>query len=494
MNDPELILLKRRQVDLLKKKVAAIKNFGLPFYRPWGKQEQFHRAGTKYKKRLFRAGNRSGKSVAGAAEDVAWLVGARTWLPQSDPAHKGGLREPPVKGLVITTDWDIVDTVWTSDRNASPGKLWGFLPKNQVKYAKRNSSGVIADIGLENGSVLRFDTVKSWLANPQGSESADWDFIHVDEPCPKAMFVANARGLMDRDGAFWFTLTPLSEWWINDLFFPGDETTWSVTASSNENPYLPKEALESFLSLLSEDEVQCRLHGLPLHLAGLVYKEFDAQRHLLKWEKLSGLGWTSPTRPPKSWPVYFYIDPHPRTPTCILFLTVDPQDRMYVFYDFFKAATIKELCEEFLSFVEGMRVLRGRIDPYAYINDPITGSNMAEDFAKHGVFVEKAVKDLDRGILAVKQAFREDRLFIGEAARRTLWEIQRYCWDSSADHLNKPVDKDDHAMECLYRAVLDFPRWIEEDGGRYNFPVAEEAFTSPQLEWYDFSYVSTSSS
>jgi hypothetical protein len=38
-----------------------------------------------------------------------------------------------------------------------------------------------------------------------GSESSDWDFLHIDEPCPRDMYVANARGLIDRGGSDWFT-------------------------------------------------------------------------------------------------------------------------------------------------------------------------------------------------------------------------------------------------------------------------------------------------
>jgi len=33
-----------------------------------------------------------------------------------------------------------------------------------------------------------------------GSESSDFDFVHVDEPCPEPMYKAAARGLIDRNG------------------------------------------------------------------------------------------------------------------------------------------------------------------------------------------------------------------------------------------------------------------------------------------------------
>jgi hypothetical protein len=146
----------------------------------------------------------------GAAEDCAWLLHERPWYPPNHLARTGGIPQHPVKGLVITIDWDMVDAIWTSERGTE-GKIWKFLPPELIKSKKRNHSGAIDTVECTNGSLLKFDTVKSYMANPMGSESFDWDFIHVDEPSPEGMFKAQARGLVDRRGSAWFTLTPLRE-------------------------------------------------------------------------------------------------------------------------------------------------------------------------------------------------------------------------------------------------------------------------------------------
>jgi len=39
---------------------------------------------------------------------------------------------------------------------------------------------------------------------------------------------------------------------------------------------------------------------------------------------------------------------------------------------------------------------------------------------------------------------------------RFLWEVNRYSWDKD----NKPVDKDDHMMECFYRLNLEDLRFL----------------------------------
>ena len=56
------------------------------------------------------------------------------------------------------------------------------------------------------------------MANPMGLESSQWDWIHVDEPIPEAMWNAVSRGLMDTGGSAWFTCTPIAEQWINLKF------------------------------------------------------------------------------------------------------------------------------------------------------------------------------------------------------------------------------------------------------------------------------------
>lgn len=488
MSEIDLILLKRKELELRQKRLALRKSFGLAFYRPHEKQSQFHEAGVKYKRRMARAGNRFGKSTLGVAEDCSWLLGYRPWLPEDHPAYRGGIPQHPIKLLIITTDWSKVDEVFTSQRggdNGEPeGKLWKFLPQGFVKKVHRGHGGVINVIECANGSVARFDTVRSYLNDPQGTESSDWDAIHVDEPCPEGMWKSASRGLMDRDGSAWFTLTPLTEMWINDMFFPeelGGEArpnVWAVTGSTYDNPHLPKSAIEEFERSLTDEERQCRLHGLPLHLAGLIYKQFDRNVHVLREPPLGWNGW----EPPLSWPRYFYIDPHPQTPHCVLFLTVGPDHRRYYYRDLFKHCSIEELASLVRETLGKGRVIRGRIDPCAYINDPITLTNMAEELGRHGVFVEKASKAREQGTLRVQgELAKRDihnlpvMLFTPEC-RRTLWEIQRYCWDEKE---NKPIDKDDHAMECLYRAELDDPVWIEEQTAVLDMP--DLAITSADL-------------
>ncbi len=488
-DDPEVLLLKRQRATLLKRKLELVKRFGLAYYRPFPKQDAFHRAGVRFKRRMIRSGNRYGKSTMGCAEDCAWFMNERSWYAESDSARRGGIPQHPTKILTITTDWDKVDEIWTSQK-ADGGKVWKMLPKDVVKSVRRNHTGAIDMIEGVNKSVWRFDTVKSFKANPLGSESSDWDLIHVDEPCPEDMFKASARGLVDRGGSAIFTLTPLTEFWINDYFFPQDtggqlrDSVWADTGSIYDNPYLLKDAIAEFEALLTEDEKQCRLYGIPLHLSGLIYKEFSWDKHVLKDLPL---GWTSYENPPLDYTIYTAVDPHPQTPHAVLYCALNALGQKFYFVDTFRHCSIADLSADIRRVHFGRHALWTKVDPIAYINDPITETNMAYEFERHGVCVERATKDLSTGILKVQEmlAAPAGQTFFTPACRRTLWEIQRYCWDEKE---NRPLDKDDHMMENLYRLELSGMRYVPREDPS-NKPVEDEAIVGrPNLDLRDISF------
>jgi hypothetical protein len=468
----EAALLRKRELELEKKRTELVKRNGIAFYKPHPGQDRFHRAGDK-KFRMVRCGNRYGKSTMGCAEDVAWLIGKRPWYIEGDPARYAGLPQRAVKGLVITTDWDKVREVWSGDS----GKLWTFLPAGSVKSTRRNHSGAVDEIVLNNGSILRFDTVQSFKKDPQGSESSDWDFVHIDEPCPELMFVAAARGLVDRGGSAWFTLTPLHEFWINDLFFPQKGTKpkfepsqiWAMQGNTRENPHLTAAGIEAFTALLTPDEIECRLNGIPLELSGLVYKQFNYEKHVLTKPPR---GWGGFDDPPRDYVVHVAIDTHPQTPHAVLFVAVNQLGQRFIYDELFVKTDAESLANLILMKLHGRVHGDIKCEPAAWINDPVTESCLAEEFGKHGLYVQKASKAKTFGILKMQGEFRkEGSIYINPQCQRFLWELNRYAFDKE----NKPADKDDHLMECMYRIFINDPQWYDEQSD--NTAVADQAIT-----------------
>lgn len=449
---------------------------GLLFYEPFPKQDLFHAAGMK-KRRYVRTGNRFGKSTLGSAEDCAWALGYRPWYPEGDERRYIGIPQHSTVGLIIVADWDKAKEIFTNPvEGQGKGKLFKFLPKDSIVRAPTNQAGVIDEIHVKckwgGVSVIKLDTVKSFKSNPMGQESSDWDWIHVDEPCPKEMWIANSRGLIDREGSAWFTCTPINEAWINDMFLPRkalrkevtgaiemDENSWMITGSSYDNPHLSRVALALFEKDLTEEEKQCRIRGIPLALAGLVYKEFTDDVHTLK---TLPKGWDSWTRPPEGYTFRVYVDPHPQTPHAVLFTATSPYGPVFVWHEIFRACLIVDLCDMINSVMLGYHIESILCDPSAFIESPIDDKSMADVFVENGLMVEKAPKDLQRGILET-QAFLGARIrtplgtvvpkvYFAPHLSETLWEFDHYEWD--AKKKNKPVDKHDHMMENLYRMVI----------------------------------------
>ena len=490
----DLVLL-RKKVELAQKRVQLQQSFGLMFYKPHKKQKEFHEA-AHFRFRLLRCGNRFGKSDSGVGEDLAFALGERPWLDKDDPMRYHGIPKHPTKGLVVAADDDKVDEIFTGDgRKGHVGKIWKKIPKDLIiGTPKRSSSGTITSMrikGLYGESVIDFDTRAAFKNNPMGAESSDYDWCHVDEPIEEAHWKAILRGLTDRAGKAWFTCTLLEQPWISDFFFEdvkfqrqeqyeffsetGRPVKWVMTGSIYDNPYLSQEAIEDFLNTLTEEERACRISGLPLYLAGLVYKEFQHEKHVM--QELPP-GWKAYDSPPLDYTIDFSIDPHPRTPHAVLFAATSKKGKSYIYDEIFMNGTAESLAKEILPRLVGRNVNTRIMDPSAFVEDQRNKSVFASDLLQHGVFgVEKAPKDLNRGITATKQAWVAGDLKVSPLCRTFLWEIGRYAWaDKNGVPVNKPVDKDDHMMENLYRLVLRGLNYV--DPGKYSDRVDEEEISA----------------
>lgn len=477
------LLLARRELQLTKRLIELRRENELQFYVPHEKQAKFHGAAS-FHYRYARTGNRFGKSEMGAAEDISFALGYRPWIPEGNPLRTLGIPPYPTKGLIITTDWDKSTEVFTETADGpTKGKLFKYIPKSAlIGTPGKNHSGAIDTIRVRHisggTSVIRLDTVKSFKQNPLGSESGDNDWVHVDEPIPVEMYRAIIRGLIDRDGRVWFTCTPLTEPWIDETFLPDMENQsqdiivgevihgdfWMMTGSTNDNPHNSADAIERVMSQYPEEEQETRRSGTPKAYFGLVYgHEFDWPIHV---RKDAPAGWKNWNTPPSNFTKRFAIDYHPRKPHHVMFIATSPGEYQFIYAEVFLSCLMHELVAEIrLNLgLEGSTV-PGLIDPLAATPNRVTDITPLEEVLRLGLPVIPATKDPHNGILKVKELLKSrDRrgspmLTINSACRRTLMEISRgYIWDGET---NKPVKKNDDAMENLYRLCLQGLHYIE---------------------------------
>jgi hypothetical protein len=467
------LLLLRQQREMLAKKLAHKQKNGLLYYEPTDKQKAFHEAGAS-RRRYVRTGNRWGKSTAGTAEDISWARGFRVWYPEGDERRTLGIPKRAVKGVLLVQDWDKASEIFTNQQQgAGLGKFFKLLPEEWFAGVEKNNTGQICKVLIKSIyggiSMIFIDTVKSFLSNPAGHESSDWDFIHVDEPIPEAMWEAYSRGLIDRGGFAWFLCTPITEMWINDYFFPdgqirskfddglsiAGESKWLITGSTYDNTHLSEEDIQQFKADIPKEHWETRISGKPKALSGTIYTEFDPNLHCY-----SGVpfGWTSHTEPPSNYTIRVALDPHGMaTPHAVTFCATSPFGTTYFYKEIYESVLSKVLAQMV------MQQLSNRVphvvlcDRHAFVEHPNDGRCMVDDFELEGLSVQPADKDLSRGILNVQAKLAErDRsgrpvLLFSPTLTEHMREFDRYVFDPRT---GKPAAKaPDHMMENLYRLV-----------------------------------------
>jgi hypothetical protein len=511
----------RAEQERLRRVRQLRQDYGIDFYRPHWKQDKFHLAADKTG-RYCRTGNRGGKTKCGAAEDVAWLIGGRVWYKHSFDVLDGdrnvwrhhvgrqnhefitkGIPAYPVKGLLLVNDWDKATEIFTNRAGSYEawGELFKLIPRESLGRPHVSRGGHVDQIPVKRltefgggESVLYVDTVESYKHANMSAESSAWDFFHLDEPCPRPMFVAHKRGLVDRNGRFWVNCTPISEMWINDEFVPprqhivktapeglefeklaeGGGSRFMITWSMHDNPYNSKEAIAEFEAGLNREERECRLYGLPLNQAGLIYKEFIFDAHVLC--DLPA-GWKNFASPPKDYTVRVWWDYHIRLPQAVLFVATDPKGVVFVYDELFEENLIEPVACKVLEKTDGYFVAEMEIDPLAIVPHPVTDESIVDELAKYELYFEPASKDLALGInkvrerLSERDPFGHPTIYFSPHLGQTLFEFTHYVYDPVK---NVPRDENNHMMENLYRAVLNGLEYIEppEEGDYERKPFA----------------------
>lgn len=484
MFDPRQIA----ELEALRTLERLQRDYALFNYKPHEKQEIFHRHGDK-KRRYLRTGNRFGKSTCGSAEDAAWAIGERPWMAKDDPDRFKGIPQRPTKGLILVADWDKAREIFTCMEEGQKGKLMQWIPVDRLMTPKKNQSGEIDCIPVKSiwggTSLIYIDTVASFKHNPLSQESSQWDWIHVDEPIPKDMWEAAGRGLIDTGGSAWFTCTPITEQWINEYFLPASKMRksfelgethdefperWVMTGSTYDNTTLEKENVDLYANSLNIKDRQARIYGIPKASTGLVYHNFAMEKHV--YNELP-LGWKDFDDPPSDYTIRVVIDTHVRTEQTAQFWATAPTGEAFCWQEIFADCYINTFCEAILEVLNGRNPYLCVIDQSAFIANPVDGSCLADIFYSYGINVQRATKELKTGIQKARQALEATRFYtiagrkveLGlirfcSSCTETIREFFLYTWQKEKE---KPVDKDDHMMECFYRAVSHGLEWVSPD-------------------------------
>lgn len=441
-------------------------------YKPHDKQHKFH--SSRKKKKLYIGGNRSGKTTGGVCEGI--------WRATNRHPYRPDLNElGPTRGRVIAVDFinGVEKIIFPQYKqwlypSALRGGAW------ETAYDKQ-----LRTLNFNNGSTIEFMSYDQDLDKFAGT-SRHW--IHFDEEPPKSIYIENMARLIDTDGEFWITMTPVEgmTWVYDDLYEPNENnpegTVEIIEIATLENPYLSEDATKSFIDSIDEDEKTARIEGKFVSVGGRIYKNFDpvlGGLHVLKEP------FDSPKQRFKDWFWIMSLDHGLNNPTAVLWSAVNKHGHIITFHEHYR----KEwTVEQHAKFIRETNRSFGR-EPDLLVADPsiqnrnaVTNTSIHEEYVRHGIpftLGNNAVRD---GIIRVKGYLNPSprRIIEGKPAplwqvtpncQNLIWEMKRYRWKTyqqkklqyENNAYEEPQKKDDHACDSLRYMVMTRPDLRQDD-------------------------------
>lgn len=478
LSDP-LSLSEQDQENLIKLKAHRMAFEKYRYYEPNGVGETFINAVASgdYFILFLSAANGVGKTA------LATNILANIMFPSENHYFRDKFFKdfPFLKRGRIITDSALVDKNVVNEL-----KFW--FPHGRYMATK---GGKHFDSQWQTDTGFNFD-IMTYDQDPSQFEGVTLGWTWFDEPPPDVILKA-AISRMRRGGIIIITATPISgSAHLYDIFAKGEmevevklresdepikvkrrvfHLTADVESACKEHGvrgHLEHAHIEQMIAEYPEDERQARIYGKFQHLIGLVFKRFSRPVHVIKPFNIT----------PQDYVVVHTFDPHPRNPDAGLWVAIDKYGRKFVVDELWhKPADVKELAFRIKQKNQQYRVIGSYGDPSMFIEDQHTGRSLASMLAEEGVTYIPATKMRAASDRRIETALnytqvndhivKPPELYIFENCQRTIFEIEHYRWDEwkgitgeNRDRKEKPVDKDDHTIECLGRALIIEPTFV----------------------------------
>jgi len=418
-------------------------------YKPHPKQLAFHEAGKYAKERMFKAGNRSGKTLAVSNEVKSHATGiySSTW--------NGYVYTEPLNIWVVGRSSAVVrDTLQKQYYLGDPDKgTVGLVHPSLIVDIKpaRGVAGLVDTFYVKHssGGVSKI----SFKSSEQGREKFQGDkvnIIHVDEECPISIYneclirtTATEPGFY---GMIVVSMTPLKGRTELVCRFVEDrqpeivqDGRWHIIASMYDNPHISPEEIAILESGMTENEREARIFGNEWIGSGLVYPLPEAAYLVDDFEI------------PDSWPRVFGMDFGWTKPTALVFGAYDrANDVVYLYAEYSVCQTAPpQHVNDLMQF--GVNWMPGVYDPSGDNSSQINGEKLAPLYREAGMKnISPADNDTHTGTLTVLKRLRSDRLKIFKNLRKTRIELQKYSYDENG----KILKKDDHLMDAMRYLVM----------------------------------------
>jgi phage terminase large subunit len=207
-------------------------------------------------------------------------------------------------------------------------------------------------------------------------------------------------------------------------------------ATSYDNNANEREEIERIKAEINEDRFAQEYMADFRKIEGLVYKEFDRQKHTFvnappinEINRIIGIdfGWTNPT--------------------AILTIIVDNDNNYWITDEYYKTQkTIEEI-------IQYTKTLRGN----AIYPDPAEPDRI-QKLKDAGFNVQDVSKDIDFGISCVQKLFRTNKIKISTSCVNLIFELENYRYPDKKPGHNEselPIKENDHLLDAMRYALYN---------------------------------------
>lgn len=406
------------------------------------KHLEFFKASRDYRESLFIAGNRVGKTLAGAYAMTCHLTGVYPdWW-------EGKVFTKPIIA------WASGDTSKTT-RDIIQKKLLGsagehgtgLIPKDKIikMLAKVGIPEAMEIIYVKHASGGQSVCIlKSYDQRREAFQGTEVDVIWPDEEPPQDIYTEMLLRTMTTGGIVMTTFTPLMG--LSDVvlsFCPAgelqegavkDSTTKHVTICDwNSVPHLSEKDKAEMLAAIPPFQRDARSKGIPQLGSGAIYQVPESDiivedREIPKhWKRAYGMdvGWNR---------------------TAAVWGAIDPEtDICYLYHEYYRGQTEPSV------HAQGIKApgdwIPGVIDPAARGRGQSDGNQLSQIYKDLGLHINYADNSREAGIYEVWERLSSGRLKVFKSLTNFKAEYRVY----RRDEKGQIVKKDDHLMDaCRY--------------------------------------------
>lgn len=277
------------------------------------------------------------------------------------------------------------------------------------------------------------------------------DFIVLDEVAMYRNFWRNWQEIIrptltDRKGDAMFISTPKGFNHFYDLYNLQEEDAdyKSFTFTTYDNPHIPVEEIDKARQELTEDRFFQEYMADFRKMEGLVYKEFDRERHVFDAKEIEE------SETPIAWREFIIGADYGFTnPSAVLSIYRDSSDCFYLMDESYVRGRTDPETNDVIA----------ALKPNKVFPDPAAASAV-EDLKRKGVNVREVIKGKDsikNGIDRVRELFKANKFKIASRCVNTITELETYSYPDKKPDKNEyedPIKENDHAMDALRYAIM----------------------------------------